>query len=495
MRLVRGHILFIVFCFAGLASMAKVKLPTIISDNMVMQCGMKTPVWGSANPGEKIQIQLNGKTYYCTTDKTGCWRVKMDNLKPGGPFEMTVTGTENKLIIHNVLIGEVWLASGQSNMEFGIQTELNGQKAIQEATDSFIRFFYVPMAASLEEKKEIDPVSSVSLNAKWVVCSPETMAKNWAWHGFSAVGYYFAQQIRKTTGTAIGMIGSYKGGTEAQTWISHSGFSLNPILPQYLKEHQRLLDEAKTTDKKADNKGPSNLYNAMISPICPFGIRGVIWYQGESNGDNLNEALEYKDIFPRLIKDWRKNWQQGNFPFLYVQLPNFKKAAQTPSEGNWAWVREAQSKTLSLPHTGMAVTIDLGDPIDIHPKDKAEVGRRLALVANQQVYKMNILASGPVYRSMKINNHEIWLTFSSIGSGLSVNGLKGFGIAGTDGKFIWAKAEIKGDQVIVSNETISKPVAVRYDWGDNPSGNLANREELPASPFRTDNWIPETQKK
>ena len=352
MRLVRGHILFIVFCFAGLASMAKVKLPTIISDNMVMQCGMKTPVWGSANPGEKIQIQLNGKTYYCTTDKTGCWRVKMDNLKPGGPFEMTVTGTENKLIIHNVLIGEVWLASGQSNMEFGIQTELNGQKAIQEATDSFIRFFYVPMAASLEEKKEIDPVSSVSLNAKWVVCSPETMAKNWAWHGFSAVGYYFAQQIRKTTGTAIGMIGSYKGGTEAQTWISHSGFSLNPILPQYLKEHQRLLDEAKTTDKKADNKGPSNLYNAMISPICPFGIRGVIWYQGESNGDNLNEALEYKDIFPRLIKDWRKNWQQGNFPFLYVQLPNFKKAAQTPSEGNWAWVREAQSKTLSLPHTG-----------------------------------------------------------------------------------------------------------------------------------------------
>ena len=495
MRLIRGYFLSVFFCFAAMASMAKVTLPTIISDNMVLQCGMRTPVWGRANPGEKIKVQLNGKTYFSKTDFRGNWFVKMDDLRPGGPFEMTFTGTENKLIIRNILIGEVWLASGQSNMEFGIQTELNGEKAIQEASDSLIRFFYVPMAASLIEKEDIDPVSSESLNAKWVVCSPKAMAKNWAWHGFSAVGYYFAQRIRKTTGTAVGMIGSYKGGTEAQTWISQRGFSLKPILPLYLKEHQRLLEEAKTADKKADNKGPSNLFNAMISPICPFGIKGVIWYQGESNGNNLTEALEYKDIFPRLIKDWRRNWQQGNFPFLYVQLPNFKKTAQTPSEGNWAWVREAQSKTLNLPQTGMAVTIDLGDPIDIHPKDKAEVGHRLALVANQQVYKKDVLASGPVYRSMKVKNNKIFLTFHSVGSGLTTNSLKGFGIAGSDRKFLWAKAEIIGDQVVVSNETITEPVAVRYDWGDNPSGNLTNREGLPASPFRTDNWIPETGKK
>jgi len=351
-------LIFSACCLIFSQSLATVKLPAIIRDNMVLQGGMAIPVWGWASPGEKIQIEMNGLHYQCVTATDGNWSIKLKNLKNSGPFEMTVKGEKNEIAVKNIMIGEVWLASGQSNMEFGIQTELNGEKAVKEATDSLIRFFYVPMATSLLPKTDIDPVSDKSLNGKWIVCTPDNMAKNWAWHGFSTIGYYFAQHIRQTTNAVVGMIGSYKGGTEAQTWISNDGFKMKPELPKYLNEHKRLIEESLTGNTKADIKGPSNFYNAMIAPILPYGIKGVIWYQGESNGDNLDEAIEYADIFPRLINDWRKNWGQGKFPFLYVQLPNFKKSAQTPSEDYWAWVREAQLKTLTLPNTGMAITIE-----------------------------------------------------------------------------------------------------------------------------------------
>lgn len=485
--------LMLIIAFWASEGFAAVKLPAIISDNMVLQSGMKTPIWGWALPGEKVDIEFVGKHYRAIADAKGNWSLKLKNLPAGGPFRMIVQGETNRVIIDNILVGEVWLASGQSNMEFGIQTELHGQEAIRNATDTLIRFFWVPFGKSLVEKKDIEPVKEGSQNGKWVICSPEAMAKNWAWHGFSAVAYYFAREIRKSCGKAVGVIGSYKGGTEAQTWISQPGFGLKPEPPEYQAEHQRLLQESEKDDTKADFKGPSNLFNAMIAPILPYGICGVIWYQGESNGDNLKEAMEYADIFPRLIRNWRALWNEGNFPFLYVQLPNFRKAAQTPSEGNWPWVREAQLKALSLPNTGMAVTIDLGDPDNIHPKAKQEVGRRLALIADHFLYDKRADFSGPIFRSQKIKGNEIVLSFQTT-DGPIAGSLNGFGIAGADGKFVWAKAVSDGKRVVVSSPEVLHPVAVRYDWGDNPAGNLRGKNGLPASPFRTDRWIPESTK-
>ncbi|MGQ8336207.1 sialate O-acetylesterase [Sunxiuqinia sp. A32] len=480
-----GGILLLLF--ASNDGVAAVKLPAIISDNMVLQGGMKSPVWGWASAGETVEIEFNGKQYKTVADAKGNWSLKLKSLKSGGPYEMKVKGQDNTIIIKNILVGEVWLASGQSNMEFGIQTEAEGEQAIKNATDSMIRFFWVPFAKSLEEQKDIPPVSEGSLNGKWVVCSPETMAANWAWHGFSAVGYYFALEIRKSSGKAVGMIGSYKGGTEAQPWISQSGFDLEPALPAYKEKHKELVEQVKKSAKEADFRGPSNAYNAMIAPICPFGIRGVIWYQGESNGDNLDEAVEYLDIFPRLIRNWRNLWDEGDFPFLYVQLPNFKKVAETPSEGNWAWVREAQLKTLALPNTGMAVTIDCGDAEDIHPKAKKEVGRRLSLIANHMIYEKSVDSQGPMLKSQKIEDNKIALIFKSTG-GLKEGKLTGFGIAGEDGNFVWADAFSDGKQVIVSSPQVANPVAVRYNWGDNPQGNLYGKNGLPPSPFRTDTF-------
>jgi sialate O-acetylesterase len=244
----------------------------------------------------------------------------------------------------------------------------------------------------------------------------------------------------------------------------------------------------------------------MVMPILHYGIKGVIWYQGESNGDRLTDAVEYKDLFPRMILDWRKNWGQGDFPFLFVQLPNYRDPAVSPSEGNWPWVREAQRKTLSLPQTGMPVITDVGEAGNIHPTNKFDPGTRLALVARHVVYGEKVVCSGPVYKSMKVEGNKIRITFDEINHGLvsgrpspdgtvntTVKDLNGFGIAGSDGKFVWAKAVIDGNSVLVSSDQVTTPVAVRYNWADNPPGNLYNKDGLPAGPFRTDNWPPPLQ--
>lgn len=538
---------------------AAIKLPAIFGDNMVLQQRMKVPIWGWANAGEKIQIIFEGKLFNTIAGSDGKWIAKLNSYKAGGPYQMIIKGAQEQVIIKNILIGDVWVASGQSNMEFPIQKELHGPAAIEKATDTLIHLFFVPMNFKLQPQNDIAPVPANSFNGKWIVCTPQMMKNDlWASHGFSAVGYYFASQIRLHQQCPVGIIGTYVGGTPAQAWTSINGLKQEPVFVNYITRHQDLIDhidEAKISypqkmiaydealkqwneevgkpyevitkqwlaeAAQARAKGqtppiqpkpsrpvpqtptppeggfyaPGNLYNAMIAPIVHYGIKGVIWYQGESNANNLSDATMYKQLFPLMIKDWRNNWQQGDFPFLFVQIANFHPSAVTPSEGLWPWVREGQLNALSLPKTGMTVITDLGEGNNIHPKNKLDVALRLSLTAQRVAYGENLVFSGPILKSMKKDGNTIKLTFSNTGSGLATGitqqdtDLKGFGIAGTDQQFVWAKAIIKGNEVIVSADGVTDPLAVRYNWADNPPGNLYNKEGLPASPFRTDNWAP-----
>ncbi|WP_345952926.1 sialate O-acetylesterase [Mucilaginibacter sp. PAMB04168] len=553
-------ILLFLILFVTRAS-ATIQLPAIIGDNMVVQRNAKVPIWGKATAGQKIQIVFLNRTFTCMTGPDGKWSVRLATYPSGGPYQMLIKAGSEEIIIQNILIGDVWLASGQSNMEFGIQNEANGAAAISNATDKFIHFFFVPMTFALQPQDGTAPTDPDSPNGKWVMCSPRLMADpKWAWHGFSAVGYYFAQQVRLTQKCPVGMIASYKGGTPAQAWISEAGLKKEPAFEKYISARQTLIAEfgqanaaypqqladyrkaleiwrtevgnsfdkenkqweAITAQAKANGQAvppapkpvrpapqsppqpaggfsaPANLYNAMIAPVVQYGIKGVIWYQGESNGDRLADAVEYKDLFPRLINDWRIQWKQPDLPFLFVQLANFRVSAKTPSEGNWPWVREAQRQALSLPKTGMAVITDVGNADNIHPTNKVDVGLRLALAARHVVYGENIVFSGPDYRSYVVEGRKIRIRFKQTGRGLVIDTvrhpggveLEGFGIAGADGRFVWAKATLDGNTVLVSSEQIANPVAVRYNWADNPPGNLYNKEGLPASPFRTDDWAP-----
>lgn len=518
------YLLTILLLCLGSAGLAQLKLPAVISNNMIIQRNSRAPIWGWAAAGEKITVTFRDKTYTAQTGSDGKWMLQLDATKAGGPFEMTVNGNGSTIKLSNIWAGDVWIASGQSNMEFGIQTDSLAEESIAAATDSLIHFFVVPMTPSLQLQKDIAAVPGTSLNGQWVVCSPQLMAsENWAWHGFSAVGYYFAKEIRKATGSPVGMIGTYKGGTPAQAWISIDGLQQSPAFTEYVSAHQLLLsnydnalaaypakqaafrEELKQWNKASGKprprepmqpnggfNAPSNLYNAMIAPLVPYAIKGVIWYQGESNGDRLNNAVEYATLFPRLINNWRAKWNQGNFPFLYVQLANFRAPAKTPAEGNWAWVREAQLKALQLPNTGMAVITDVGNAGNIHPTDKLDVGVRLALAARKVAYHEKLVYSGPMYRSMRIKGSDAVIRFTETGSGLAAGrhggggALQGFGIAGSDGKFVWAQARIEGNTVVVHSDEVPHPVSVRYNWADNPPGNLYNKEGLPASGFRTD---------
>lgn len=544
-----------------------VKMPAIFGDHMVLQQEAKLPVWGWAAAGEKVTVAFGQRTGNAVASAAdGTWRVELPPLGPESkPGTLIVTGN-NRLVFEDVLVGDVWIAAGQSNMEFGIQTDRDAAEAIAQAHDSQIRLFFVPWATSLEPAPSLGAERrGVAYAGKWQVCTPELMGAPWAWHGFSAVGYYFAKEIRHATGRPIGVIGAYKGGTKAQAWTSLAGLQAEPALAHYLADRQKIVADYpkavheysgkmadyqaalkqwnaqggkafkeamalwKTAVQAAKAAGqpqppvpqpakpeplaprppdggygtPGTLFNAMVSPLIPYAIKGVIWYQGESNGDRLDQAREYDVLFPRLIKDWREQWKQGDFPFLFVQLANFRAPAQTPSEGIWAWVREAQRNALSLPRTGMAVIVDIGDPGNIHPQDKFDVGKRLALVARRVAYGENVVDAGPAYDSMTVEGDKIRLAFKHGGDGLALGvppwtpagappssptELVGFGIAGADQKFVWAKAHIEGNTVVVACDSVAHPVAVRYNWADNPAGNLYNQAGLPASPFRTDPW-------
>jgi sialate O-acetylesterase len=474
----------------------QLKLPSFFSDHMVFQRGQKINVRGMAEPGTTITISLNGKTAKGKANEEGHWLISLPAMKEGGPYELEVKAGDEKIVLKDVYIGEVWIASGQSNMWWPVSESMNAEKEIKEANYPQIRLLQVPLKTSTELQWDVE--------CKWQVCSPETVKD------FSAVAYFFARELYKNLNVPIGMIHSSVGGTPAEAWTSYKTLKSNPKFKplleiwkkydQEVKKWQRDVEKAKMEGKPepphpqapfgldpqwAECWRPSALYNAMIAPFTPYPLRGAIWYQGESN---VGRAEEYSVLFPAMIEDWRKAWGIGEFPFLFVQLANFMERKPEPSESAWAELREAQMAALRLPNTGMAVAIDIGEANDIHPKNKQDVGKRLALAALAKAYGFKIEYSGPLFEKMEVEGNKARLFFKHTGSGLVCEGdkLLGFAIAGEDKKFVWADAKIEGKTVVVWSDKVQKPVAVRYAWADNPECNLYNKEGLPAVPFRTD---------
>jgi len=624
-------------------AVAEVRLPSVFSDNMVLQREIPVNIWGWAKPGEKVSVVFNNQNQTAITGKDGKWKLQLNPMKAGGPYDLTIKG-KNVIVIKNILIGDVWLCSGQSNMEFEMKNSRNWETDKLSVGNSSIRLYTVPRKTSISTLVNTE-------KATWNICNSIT-AEN-----FSAVGYYFGKNLQQQLNIPIGLINCSWGGTDIETWTSMESIynlderakelknsnqeNLEKIYAEnalilahwqdtitvkeagivnkwYLpgtdisdwkeikmpqpwemggypgldgvvwlrKEFELTKDEAaKTTkislgpiddcdetyingklvgkteyqfnkpriykvepgvlnagkniliikvtdaggngglfgtcdqlyldlegtqkslcgiwkmkisidspfpkDMSNPNLYPTLLYNGMVNPLINFGIKGVIWYQGENNVPNYKM---YRTLLPNMITDWRTKWNEGNFPFLFVQIANFKVANAEPVESDWAGLREAQSMALSLPATGMAVIIDIGDATDIHPTNKDDVGYRLSLAARKIAYGEDQTYSGPTYKSMKIEGNKIILEFDNTGSGLFAKDkygyLKGFAIAGSDKKYSWARATItSGNTITVENENILSPIAVRYGWADNPDDiNLYNMEMLPASPFRTDNW-------
>lgn len=641
--------------FYGNIALAQLKLPSLVSDNMVLQRDAKLPIWGYAKPGEKVTLtfQKQSKTGKAGTD--GKWTVNLDPIPAGGPFSLTVSAGKEQKTINNILVGEVWLAGGQSNMQWQLEQTVNNYQAeIAAANYPQIRQFGVKQEA--DSKPHLLPDTS----AKWKLCVPENAGK------FSAVAYFYARAIHLKYNIPVGILYCNWGGTVAEAWTSSEALRSN--LPEFadvldkIKNYEANKTEIDKQEKEENEKrvalirsmdkgakpvngkfwfepgfdakawktikapgawesnglegvdgiiylryevnlsaeqaadknaflslGPiddedstwvngvkvggmdlysafrkyslpagllkegkntivvkvtdtggnggftgtpeqfflkagagnvslagnwkyeagmdvsqipprkaslfkghnvaSKLYNAMLYPLIPYAIKGAIWYQGESNA---TRAYQYRTLFKTLISDWRKQWNQGDFPFLYCQLANYMKADTIPTESAWAELREAQSMTLSVPNTAMACLIDIGDAKDIHPRNKQDVGWRLFLAAQKLVYKENVVASGPTYQSQTVEGNKIRLKFDNVGGGLKVKDkygyVKGFAIAGPDYKWVYAQARLENNTVVVYSDKISNPVAVRYAWANNPEdNNLYNKEGLPAPPFRTDN--------
>jgi len=482
---------------------ALVKPNSLFSNNMVLQQGVTVPVWGTANDGEKVTVEFNGQKV-STVAKSGKWMLKLNALKASNkPSVMTISG-ENTIKIENILIGEVWVCSGQSNMERQLGPRppqkpiYNWQAEKASANYPEIRQFIVARKAS-------DTMVS-DVNSQWVVCDTTSVIN------FSAVGFFFVRELYKKYQVPIGLLFSSVGGTPAENWTTRATLEANPELKSLAENYDKAVknyalsldsfNKAKATiyskwaadtmaasiaHKKIPLKpmpprnpagGAGGLYNAMINPLIPYAIKGVIWYQGESNG---GRGKQYRTLFPTMITDWRKNWNQGDFPFLFVQL--------APYRGTDMMIREAQLMTLDkVPNTAMAVTTDCGDSIDIHPTHKQPVGERLALAARALAYNEKIEYSGPLYKGFEVKGNTIEISFTHVGKGLLAKDgdLKGFTIS-ADGKvFVTAKAEIKGNKVVVSSPDISAPTAVRFAWLQSPVVNFYNDDGLPASPFRTD---------
>ncbi|MEW6156186.1 MAG: sialate O-acetylesterase [Verrucomicrobiota bacterium] len=475
---------------------AHLKLPALFTDHMVLQQGQPVPVWGWADAGEKVTVQFGKQKVTTTAGPDGKWMVRLKKLKASAsPATLKVSGHDT-IEIQDVLVGEVWIASGQSNMEWALRITHEPQQAIANAANPHLRLFTVPKLKANEPMPDI--------KSSWVECNSQSVSN------FSAVAYYFARDLQKALRVPVGIIHTSWGGSPAEVWMSRDVLEKNPdykgaILDTYAaafakyeqakasfeKEQADLKAQGKTSDKRppgAPYWKPTELYNGMIAPLIPYAIQGAIWYQGESNA---GRAHQYRTLFPDMIRNWRRDWGQGDFTFLAVQLAPFTAIKDQPGDSDWAELREAQAlATKVLPKVGMAVITDVGDEKDIHPRKKEPVGARLALAARGIAYGEKITYCGPCYRSMQIRGNQAVLHFDHVGRGLEARGgeLKGFAIAGADQKFVWAKAEIQGKTVVVSSSEISNPVAVRFGWANYPVVNLWNLDGLPASPFRTDDF-------
>lgn len=648
MNVKRIHLLFLALALWSMPGLqAEVKLPALVGDHMVLQRDTPIRIWGWAEPGERVTVQVKNQKKRIRTGPTGTWEIFLNPEVAGGPYTLTVSGT-NSIVLNDILFGDVWLASGQSNMEWALQNTNNAEREIASAQYPNIRLFTVKRAFAFEEKEDVQSVG-------WQLCSPETAAH------FSAVAYLFGRELHREYNVPIGLIHSSWGGTTAQTWTSPEGLKTIPRLHAASQAIQKISEADYETYKAAladwkNNEGaidrgrqagktawtsselntdswpemqlpgnwydvlqlhkyggtvwlrktvslpslqstknaiiglgnitesdsvfvnghfvgatkgynpkrvysipdgvlhsgdntitlkqtgrsefggisgnpddlflqvdgfsvplsgtwkyqpapdlntmpvlpgvpdfsttmpqsPNLLYNAMLQPLVKFTIKGVIWYQGESNAHNFEEAEEYGTLFPAMIQDWRKVWNQ-DFPFLFVQLANYMTDGAEPKDTPWARLRESQTKTLQLPNTGMAVTIDIGNPQDIHPRNKQDVAHRLVLAARHIAYGESITHSGPMIESLTARGNELKLEFSHVGSSLQIKDsygyLKGFSIARADGIFQWAQARIENNSVVIRSDSVLNPVSVRYNWGNSPDGNLYNAEGLPAVPF------------
>jgi sialate O-acetylesterase len=448
---------------------ADVRLPKIFTDHMVLQQKTDVPVWGWADADEEVTVTLGDSTSTTKANADGKWLVKVKTPAAGGPKELVVKG-KNAITLTDVLIGEVWVASGQSNMEWTVSRSSNPQEEIKNANYPQIRMIKVGRNPTSEPQSDLPPSSGA-----WEVCTPEVAGN------FSAVGLFFARKLNAELDVPVGIISTNWGGTIAEAWTSRETLAADADW------YGEILARGKDF-KEGNPNQPSVLFNSMINPLLPYAIRGAIWYQGESN---VGRAEQYAKLFPTMIADWRKAWGQGDFPFLFVQLAPYaynKQADTLQLPELW----EAQLKTLTAsPNTGMCVTTDIATTNDIHPPNKQDVGQRLALWALANTYGKDIVFSGPLYESMAVEGSKIRIKFKHSDGGLAAHGdkpLSHFTIAGEDQKFVPATAEIDGESVVVSSPDVAKPVAVRFGWSDTAEPNLFNKAGLPASPFRTDEF-------
>ncbi|WP_316838559.1 sialate O-acetylesterase [Pedobacter gandavensis] len=471
--------LLLAMVFVSLQGNAKITLAAVFSDNMVIQQKTTVAFWGKAAPGKQVNLKASwaSSTFSTQSDKNGNWKIKLPTPGYGGPYKISISDGKT-LQLSNVMLGDVWVCSGQSNMKMPLADwgKINNyQQEIKDANYPNIRLLQVQHRSSNVPLKDVGIA-----NAGWRVCNPENIA------GFSATAYFFARTVYQKTGIPIGLIHASWGSSVAEAWMSAATLKSLPDITKTVEK----LNPAK---KELSYQQPTVLYNAMIYPFLDFAIKGVIWYQGESNAER---AHQYRTLFPALINDWRKSWGIGDFPFYFVQLPYFMKRDLHPGPSLGAELRDAQLGALKLKNTGMAVTIDIGNELDIHPKNKQEVGRRLALVALANIYGKKIPFSGPVLKSYTIDKDLVKLNFRAVHGGLKTKDnatLRGFSIAGADQVFHWAKASIHGDRIILSSPEVMQPKAIRYGWSNNPGCNLYNKAGLPAAPFRTDNWEDSTK--
>jgi sialate O-acetylesterase len=492
---------------------ATTTIAPLFTDHAVLQSSMAIPVWGADEPGRTVSLQFADQQLSAVADKDGHSGAKFSSLKPSSDGQtMTVAGSST-VKVNDILIGEVWLCSGQSNMQFAVGSAINGGKETTAANFPEIRHLTVTSPAADE------PQSSIS--DPWVVCSPTTASR------FSAAAYFFGREIHQRLNVPIGLIDASWGGTNIQAWTPRDVLAARPEGGEDIERQQKAVAaydpataqtqyqaalvkwEKDTKDYQAQQQAgkadgpapfkphtpsspaiaysrPCGLFNSQIAPLIPYAIRGVIWYQGEANA-SVGQAWRYRQMLPDMIAGWRKAWGEDEFPFIWVQLPNYDQGKLSIA---WPCMRESMLDALSTPNSGMAVTIDLGEANNIHPHRKQEVGLRLALVAMHLAYGKDLVYSGPIFRKATFDSGQCTIGFQDVGGGLVCKGdsIVGFEMAGADKQFSPAQARIDGDNVVVSSTTPAYPVAVRYAWASNPPVSLYNKEGLPASPFRTDDW-------
>ena len=474
---------------------ADVKLPNVFGDHMVLQQGQKNKVWGLAEAGEAVTVSIDKQSHPTKAAADGKWQVTLDPLAVGGPYELTVKG-KNEVKFTDVLVGEVWICSGQSNMQQSVNGSNDADLERLAAKYPKLRMINFPNVGTQEPKWSHDA-------HKWMVCTPETVGN------FSAVGYFFGRQLQETLDVPVDLINNAWGGSACEAWVRRDLLAKDekykPMMDRWAGMEAQFAElSAKEKDLTEDqkkqlnglrgpmggNSRPANIYNGVLVSHLGYGIKGAIWYQGESNA---GRAYQYRDLFPLMIQNWRDDWAQGDFPFYWVQLADFQGERPEPGESDWAELREAQTMTMSrLPNTGEAVIIDIGEGKDIHPMNKVDVGRRLARWALAKDYGVKISFHSPQYKSMEKQGTRAVLTFDHVDGGwrpFDVNEPRGFAIAGADKKFVWASARILPDgKIEVWSDKVPEPESIRYGWASNPVVNMYSKAGLPLTPFRTDDW-------